>query len=430
MINHMAANTGASDYNIGSVIRTFLESVTLVIDEAYFQLIQMLNGFYINSASGSDLDKRLSDFGLQRYVSQPATILLSFTSSSGTPTVPAGTFCTVAATVDTPSLNFVTTAAGTATTTGGANIPAVCTTAGSVGNLTSISYSTWTISNPTTGVISVTNSSVGYNGFNQESDSQFRARGIAFLSSLSKGTNNAIVGACLNSVHLDTSTSLGITQALILENYLLTYPATFSGYSGYSAPSGVSGYTGVSGYVYVGYSQENTDLNTVPAAVLCGISGYSAVSFPGNITVVSDNGLGSLGFDVITELVPIINGDPSQPTLYPGYRSAGIKAWMTRPSILTPASITLTIKLNPSVLTPDETIVDCQTAISTYSTTLAVGGTLYKSEIISSCMGVDGVVDVSSVTIAGADGFGNLPASDPATRITVNASTIAITTTY
>jgi hypothetical protein len=437
MINHMAANTSVSDYNVGSVIRTIFESVTLVIDEAYFQIVQTLNGFYINSASGADLDKRLSDYGLQRFLGQPATILLSFTSASGTPTIPEGTFCTVAATENTPSLSFITTADGTAAVGGGPNIPAVCTTAGSVGNLPTISFSTWSIANVSTAIaLSVTNSSIGYSGFDQEPDTQFRARGIAFQTSLSKGTNNAYISACLNAVSPNTSDSLGVTQALVLEDYKLVYPETYpaisgySGYTGYTGVSGVTGYTGYSGYSgFSGYDQEETDLQTTPPAVLYGIDAEGATEYRGDITIVVDNGLGSLSFDVVSALVPIINGDPSQPTLYPGYRASGIRAWITRPSILTPSYITLTIKLLTTILDTEDVETACKSAISTFTTQIAIGGTLYKSDIIAQCKAVDGVIDVSDVVIEGHTG-GDLIATDPATKITVNAENITITTEY
>jgi hypothetical protein len=148
----------------------------------------------------------------------------------------------------------------------------------------------------------------------------------------------------------------------------------------------------------------------------------------GNIVVVVDNGLGSLSFDPITELIPIINGDPSQPTIYPGYRASGIQAWITRPAILTPSTITLTIKLIPTILDTADTITACETAISAYSTQLAIGGTMYLSEIIAACMGIEGIINVSNVKINGS--AADLPATDVATRITVNTTTITVTTTY
>ncbi|VVB53197.1 Baseplate J-like protein [uncultured archaeon] len=428
MVNHMAANTSVSDDNIGAVSRTFFEAVAIVVDETYFQLVDMLNGFYINSAQGSDLDKRLSDFGLQRLLAQPATLTLSFTANATLvplQPIPSGTLVTVQGSGDVPSLTFVTTADGTADVGGGANIPAVCTTPGIVGNLPTIGFSTWLITNnPNPQVVtSVTNTSIGYNGFDQETDDSFRARGIAFLQSLSKGTNNSIISACLNAVNLSTSAPLGISQAKVLENYALIYD----------------------GSPTVG-TQETQDLaGSIPpvsgapttVAILEGPQAQSPhdITHYGNIVVVVDNGQGSLGFsDIVPPLVPVINGDPSQPTIYPGYRAAGIQAFITRPSILTPVGITFTIKLEPTFLDTTSIIAACQSAVDLFVLQIPIGGTLYKSNIIDQCMEIPGILNVSNVVInsPSVDVNGDLPATDLATKITLNdpTTTIVITTTY
>lgn len=405
MINHMAANTSTSDMNIGSVVRTFFESVAIVIDETYFQLVDMLNGFYINSASGSDLDKRLSDYGLQRFLSQPATLTLSFTANTNlTPLqpIPLGTQVTVAATANTPALTYVTTAIGTAAIGGGANVPAICTTPGLVGNIPTVSFSTWSIiNNPNPSVVTgVTNTSIGYNGFDQESDSSFRSRGIAFLQSLSRGTNSAIVGACLNAED-PTGVPLAITQAKVLENYYLSY-------------------TG-------GQYQTTQDLAGISSGSPTPVATLSAPLQYGNITIVVDNGQGTLSFSPISALIPIINGDPVQPTIYPGYRASGIQAFITRPSILTPATITFIIKLLPTFLDTAAVITACKTAISQFVLQIPIGGTLYVADIIDVCMEISGVINVSSVSIAG--GSPDLSAS-VAQKITIDTNNITITTTY
>lgn len=420
MVNHMAANTSVSDDNIGAVSRTFFEAIAVVVDETYFQLVDMLNGFYINSAQGSDLDKRLSDFGLQRLLAQPSTLTLSFTSNQspdayGSNNIKSGTLVSVQGLGAIPALTFVTTADGVADIGGGANIPAVCTTPGLVGNLPTIPFSTWSITNnPNPQVIvSVTNTSIGYNGFDQESDDSFRARGIAFLQSLSHGTNNSIISACLNAVNQSTSVPLGISQAKVLENYALVY---------------VSGGT-----------QLTQDLATTPPAELWGpqaVSPHNVTQY-GNIVVVVDNGQGSLGFSsVVPPMIPVINGDPSAPTLYPGYKAGGIQAFVTRPSILTPTGITLTIKLAPTVLDATNSVIPaCQSAIDLFVLQVAIGGTLYVSNIVEQCMEVEGVLDVNSVVIncpGHLDVIGNLVATDLATKITLSnpTSSIVIATTY
>lgn len=73
MIAYMQARTSISDYNEGSVIRTILEAAALEDDEQYFQMVQLLDLFSLTTASGEDLDRRLSDFGITRRSPQAAT---------------------------------------------------------------------------------------------------------------------------------------------------------------------------------------------------------------------------------------------------------------------------------------------------------------------------------------------------------------------
>lgn len=66
MINYVRLNTGLTDYEIGSVIRTILEAAAIEDDEQYFQMVQLLDAFSINTATGYQLDKRAADYGLTR----------------------------------------------------------------------------------------------------------------------------------------------------------------------------------------------------------------------------------------------------------------------------------------------------------------------------------------------------------------------------
>lgn len=73
MVAHVRANTTLTDFSIGSVIRTALESAALEDDEQYYQMVQLLSDFSFNTASGADLDKRAADFNITRLVPAPAS---------------------------------------------------------------------------------------------------------------------------------------------------------------------------------------------------------------------------------------------------------------------------------------------------------------------------------------------------------------------
>lgn len=66
MVSHVRANTTLTDFTVGSVIRTILEAAALEDDEQYFQMVQLLDAFRIQTAAGADLDERAADLNLTR----------------------------------------------------------------------------------------------------------------------------------------------------------------------------------------------------------------------------------------------------------------------------------------------------------------------------------------------------------------------------
>ena len=71
MIAYVQTRTALSDFTPGSVIRTMLEAAAIEDDEQYFQMVQLLDLFSINTSTGADLDRRMADYGLFR--EQPKT---------------------------------------------------------------------------------------------------------------------------------------------------------------------------------------------------------------------------------------------------------------------------------------------------------------------------------------------------------------------
>jgi uncharacterized phage protein gp47/JayE len=99
MIAHVRANTTLTDFNVGSVIRTILEAAALEDDEQYFQMVQLLDAFSYQTATGTELDERAADFNVTRLSAAEAvgqvrfqnggleTDFLQFSASSGATTV-------------------------------------------------------------------------------------------------------------------------------------------------------------------------------------------------------------------------------------------------------------------------------------------------------------------------------------------------------
>jgi uncharacterized phage protein gp47/JayE len=207
LVAYMAAQSQATDANVGAVVRTFFEATALVLDNAYFQMINVRNAYYINTATGTDLDRRGTDYGLPRYIDTTAAVNLDFSGYAGT-VVPSGTICYAPATDTTPQISFITQSDAII---GTQSASALCLTEGLAGNVDAGAI-TEIQNNPNSTLITgVTNTAKSSGGYDQESDTAYRERIIAYLTSLSQGTANAIRSALLNIP------GAGITQVDVLQ---------------------------------------------------------------------------------------------------------------------------------------------------------------------------------------------------------------------
>ncbi len=73
MINHLIATTPLTDVNYGSVFTTMLEAAAQEDDEQYFQMIEIIRSYSLDTTTGVDLDNRAFEYGLSRLASQKAT---------------------------------------------------------------------------------------------------------------------------------------------------------------------------------------------------------------------------------------------------------------------------------------------------------------------------------------------------------------------
>lgn len=84
MINYVISNSELSDINEGSVIRSILESAGIQDAEQYVQLQNVLDSFSFESAEGTDLDRRVDDYDLERIPALKATGNIVVTDTSVT----------------------------------------------------------------------------------------------------------------------------------------------------------------------------------------------------------------------------------------------------------------------------------------------------------------------------------------------------------
>ena len=65
-IDYLYLNTNLSDFNVGSVIRTILEVMALEDANQYYQMINILESFFLKTAAGPALDDRAAEYDVVR----------------------------------------------------------------------------------------------------------------------------------------------------------------------------------------------------------------------------------------------------------------------------------------------------------------------------------------------------------------------------
>jgi uncharacterized phage protein gp47/JayE len=207
--------SGLVDFSVGSILRTFAESVAAIVMWLQGLILQLLTTTRAATSTGSDLDSWIADYGLTRLGA--ATSGGSVTFSRFTPTlqaiVPIGSIIQTAD--GTQQFQVIADAAQSAYVAGtGYVLPAatasitatVAALAPGAGGNVAIGVLN-TLGQTISGVDTVTNTLAFSTGTNAESDAALRLRFVNYLSSLSKATSAAIGNAI-------ASLQLGITYTL------------------------------------------------------------------------------------------------------------------------------------------------------------------------------------------------------------------------
>jgi len=82
MLATMIANSPVNDVNYGSIFSTMLEAAAQEDDEQYFQMLEIIRAFSLDSTTGSDLESRASEFSLTRQAAENATTTVKIFDSS------------------------------------------------------------------------------------------------------------------------------------------------------------------------------------------------------------------------------------------------------------------------------------------------------------------------------------------------------------
>lgn len=192
---------GLVDFTIGSLLRACAESNASVIQWIQQLIVTLLINTRASTCSGEDLDTWMADFGFARLSADFATGSVTYSrfTASVSALIPVGALVAsadgsqqYAVTIDTTNALYSATLGGYLIPAGttSATVPVLASTAGAAAN--ALMGTVTVIVGSISGIDTVTNTAVFANGEDAESDTDFRARFVLWVQSLSKGTKAAI----------------------------------------------------------------------------------------------------------------------------------------------------------------------------------------------------------------------------------------------
>lgn len=208
-----ARAAGLVDFSVGSLARAFAEAVASVVLWLQALILALLATTRASTSEGADLDSWMADFGaaelggaevIVRLPAQVATGQVTFSrrTASGQATVPVGSTIetadggaqfVVVADVSFGTYNQDLAAYVLADTVASVAVPVQAVTAGAAGNVAAGQANT--ITSAITGIDSVTNAAAFQNGYDAETDDEFRARFRTIIAGLRKATPPALAAA-------------------------------------------------------------------------------------------------------------------------------------------------------------------------------------------------------------------------------------------
>lgn len=429
MQNRIVARTDLTDLIDGSSVKQVVAAAAREDDDQYFQMRNHLDLFDIGKASGPDLDERAKEMNpalIGRDEEQVATgeVRFSRTGTTGAITIPVGTEVQVPATGSQETLKYVTTEEATI-----ADASSISNYVDIVSDGTGTKYNVdpdtiIAFGSKPSGVDYVTNPAALTNGRDLESDDSFRNRIRAYIKSLSRATNTALVYAALTAV--DTASGKRVIFASVVEDDVLLGNVTvyIDDGAGTAAtsddgapPDEILVASAVGGEI--DFYTNNKPINTTetfeleyddgaPVTLVEGTdytlnpaSGHiklTQASFPTGL----DNGdsltLKDYTFydGLIQQCQKIIDGDPSDRATYPGYRAAGVLV-----RVLSPEIVWMTFQANITVLAgfnQTDVASEVTAAVSNYINSLSVGEDVILNELRERCMAVVGMYDINVST--------------------------------
>ncbi len=83
-VAYIVSNTPLTAINPGSTLATALEATSMEDGEQYFQMLEIIRNYSLNTTTGEDLDRRAKEFGLERFDPKNSTSIVSIGDSGVT----------------------------------------------------------------------------------------------------------------------------------------------------------------------------------------------------------------------------------------------------------------------------------------------------------------------------------------------------------
>ena len=212
-----SATATFQDLTVGSILRAVSESVSGVVMFLQALIVQLLSTTRASTATSTDLDSWVGDYGVTRLAATKATGLVTFSRFTATnqAVVPVGAQVqstdgtqTFTVTLNTANAAYNATLGGyvAAATASSVTVPVQAATAGAGGNVGVGALTV--IIQPISFIDTASNAASFVNGADAESDAALRLRFIAYVASLSKATKGAIAYA-ITSIQPGMSYAIG-----------------------------------------------------------------------------------------------------------------------------------------------------------------------------------------------------------------------------
>jgi uncharacterized phage protein gp47/JayE len=419
MINRVVAKSDLNDVADGSDLKQVLAAAAREDDDAYFQMIKLLELFDIDKAIGADLDERAKEFNpalISRLPSAKATgeVIFSRIGTVGVVTIPIGTQVQVPAAGAQAAITFVTTEEGTIadTFTTSNNVDVAAVVAGTAGNV-AVSTITGFVVKPS-GVDAVNNPSALTNGTDLESDDSFRQRLKNLIKGLARAHPAGLESAALTVE--DTGSGKRVLFANVIEDPLNPCNVTLYIDDGSGTAESTSVKVGevvlaaaVGGETFIFLPDkpikiesafvlrvnatpqvEGVDYTLNPAS---GQINFLPASYPTGLAAFDFVDADYTNFTGLIQLTQkVIDGDAGDRANFPGYRAAGILVRVLAPAVnqqVVAANITVLQEFNQV-----DVAVQVGDAISAYINGLGIGEDVILNELRERSMAIPGMFDI------------------------------------